>query len=51
MAELNEKQQTLYEILLNFINVACDSETIRKTLINLIDDLIEDLLKEWDNLR
>lgn len=50
MAELNEKQQNLYEELLHYINVA-STGNLREAMIETLDNLIEDLLKEWDNLR
>ena len=52
MAELNEKQQRLYDKLILRINLICNEmPKNRKFMINTLDELIEDLLNEWETLR
>ena len=52
MAELNEKQQCLYDKLILAINIACyEKPNNREFMIRTLDELIEDLLNERNNYR
>ena len=52
MAELNDKQQALYDKIIKGLNLfAADYPKSVRLIINDLDNLVEDLLKEWDNLR
>ena len=52
MPELNEKQQRLYDKLILGINMVCNEmPNTRDLMIKTLDELIEDLLNEWNNYR
>ena len=52
MAELNEEQQELYDRLITGICLlSLDRDKTRELLIETLDNLVESLLKEWDNFR
>ena len=52
MAELNDIQQKLYDKIISGLNLLADEYPLTiKLIIQDLDALVEDLLKEWDNLR
>ena len=45
MRELTEREQVLYDELIMYINIYVVSKSNRTNLINILDDLIEEVMK------
>ena len=45
MRELTEREQVLYDELIMYINIYVVSKSSRTNLINILDDLIEEVMK------
>ena len=45
MRELTEKEQVLYDELIMYINIYVVAKSNKTNLINILDDLIEEVMK------